>query len=518
VKKLYLGILAAGALVFTPSIHAYLEFDFGNYKQFRQTDLNTVGFDLGTLRFQLEDGQAYYVGCDGNAGPAKETPNLACPLGTTGFFASGDLNGDGIRDASGYYSISNIVRATVIAPFLPARCAMVAAPPCTLPRPLTPVLDAGWIVFYNVLTPTVKEYDATGYLFSRPYAAGSGELSRMNKEVVTGTYYFSFPLLAKPTQSAVITGTIHQFVEGYGKASTGIVSGFRITNGNWFQGNYEMDPRVVQTIKWTGNNSQNISPGVDSLYFSMRSSTDETLILFPGPGQITTTTGSTSSAADNLTQLLLLSNSMVTSYTMPPKFFSVGGKGTLSIDIVRSLASSSVSFDNSHRSFRAGVSFVDSYAGFAQETIPSTYPSIFPVVSKRGMAVTTAQAAASGDYDGDGVSNLIEFAFGSDPTDPTSKPTEPLEKATTFIGGGYVQRIIPKRPYTGSTLTYNYDVKVGPIWVRITPGVGWKITEPTDKFGAYSASGGYVTIRSTTPWATAPIIRVTPVYNPLPTT
>jgi hypothetical protein len=54
-----------------------------------------------------------------------------------------------------------------------------------------------------------------------------------------------------------------------------------------------------------------------------------------------------------------------------------------------------------------------------------------------GTTANTGNAADSADADGDGITNLMEFAFGTDPTSPTSGAPA-LQYAGTFAGGGTI--------------------------------------------------------------------------------
>ena len=72
------------------------------------------------------------------------------------------------------------------------------------------------------------------------------------------------------------------------------------------------------------------------------------------------------------------------------------------------------------------------------------------------------------DFDFDGVSNLLEFALGTDVADPNSRPD------FQFVHDGALgscSAMITKRPHVGPSLTYYFEYSGDLInWTRIEPG------------------------------------------------
>ena len=97
---------------------------------------------------------------------------------------------------------------------------------------------------------------------------------------------------------------------------------------------------------------------------------------------------------------------------------------------------------------------MDSYEGDRAE--PDTSPPRTP----------DELTAASADFDGDGMTNLEEFALETDPTDPASVYTliPELDDIT-----GQCRLTIPKRPNVGNFLTYRVQYSSDLVnWTTIT--------------------------------------------------
>jgi hypothetical protein len=213
--------------------------------------------------------------------------------------------------------------------------------------------------------------------FKAPAAASK----QMREELPTGTYIFSYPRLNNPDLGSpvIIPGTITPMIEALDRNARSN-SGFRLTSGKWDGDFYQMDPRLIHVVRWTGNDQSNILRG-DQIYFSVLNA-DEDFIDFPPLD------------TQNPVQL---PDPTVQEYTIPPFFFAVGYEGVINVDFQRFLRTTGVAFDTSERDFRAKVRMVDSYDGFAR-----TYYEL---------GTSTALIPAGGDKDGDGTTNINEFGL-----------------------------------------------------------------------------------------------------------
>lgn len=427
-------------------------------RTYYQTNAFNLFFDDGELDLLFYDGNYIYDAIcplNGSAvfyGPSEIPP---CQIGATGFVASGDINGDGVRDDSSYWSITDIQGAQAVEPSRPELVQLYAGPPSKLPRPLDAFKDETDVVFYNIRTPEVSQFDLTQYHMEREYGPGTGELRRMNEEIVTGQYVFTFPRLTMPDLNPVAYAvTIVPSLNAL-DPSNRTQAGFRFTSGSWFNGFYQMDPRLINRIKWTGNDRTIVRAG-DQMYFSILDADESNLTFPPTVPQ----------------NPVLLANPTVQAYNMPPFFYVVGDEGVMNLEYNRFLRSSGVSFDSSDRDFRAKVLFVDSFAGYVQ--------SVFPAgTSKR-------DRAAAGDVDKDGVSNAEEFGFqqltnehinatakanyagtgtyhsliSTVPENITDENIVTEVPKPSLDGDNHIVMEVPIRPRTGSTLRYEFQVFV----------------------------------------------------------
>ncbi|MEN8736184.1 MAG: hypothetical protein ABF337_02915, partial [Akkermansiaceae bacterium] len=126
--------LAAAALLSPLASSGQAILSFSDNKTYRQTGPRTFEYQGGALGTTIEDGVYSLAGCDYNGYPFRVTPNIFCPLGTTGFVTEGDVTGDGVRDTNRYFSIAQIIAARQVEPFQTSRIRMVAAPPSALSR------------------------------------------------------------------------------------------------------------------------------------------------------------------------------------------------------------------------------------------------------------------------------------------------------------------------------------------------------------------------------------------------
>jgi len=215
----------------------------------------------------------------------------------------------------------------------------------------------------------------SGTFVSSPAAAQK----QMNEELVTGRYVFAFPSLQSPTTRPVnLPVTIVQNLEAFG-SNPRSKKGFRFTSGKFDDGFYQMDPRAISTVRWTGNDATNIVPG-DQIYFSIMNTAQDRLLFPPTVPQAP----------------VLMATPAVQSYTLPPGFFQVGDEGVIELRHERTLPITPITYDRSLREFRMPVRFVDTYPGYAQRA--------FPLGS-------SGDTSVDGDFDRDGMSNIEEYAY-----------------------------------------------------------------------------------------------------------
>lgn len=398
-----------------------------------QTGPFTVDFVGGDLNVNTRDGNAILAPCAFHPSPVIVPPNMLCPLGTTGFIAIGDLNGDAIRDDGSFWSISEVIPAFVIEPFRPDKVTLAAGPPSDLARPRNDFADQGAVIFYNVLTDNVVQYDVSIYELARIYPAGPGGRAQMKDELALGQYVFTYPLLNAPDTAppVAIPVTYSKMPEGVDPAGREFVERdqFRFTNLNWDgSGNLLFDPRVTNYIRWQGNDTGNTIPNIDQLRLSVLDPTTvgdpmiPELILFP-PSQ---------------TPLLIL-NPLTQEYILPPFFFQVGDVGLMRLRFDRTLGSNAVAFDTSLRLFEVNIRFVDTYDGFKLIAFP--------------LGASEVERRPGSDFDGDGQTNVYEFALQSDPADAGSTAPDP---APIPNFDGTVSFELTKRP--DAIIAYSFSV------------------------------------------------------------
>ena len=337
--------------------------------------------------------------------------------------------------------------------------------------------------------PVPFSLNTTNGSFTLPAAAAR----QMREELVNGQYTFTYPRLDFPDLNPVaIPVTITPIVEALDGSSRSR-AGFRFTTGTWDGDVYQLDPRLINVVQWTGNDRSNIRPG-DQMFFSILNPAEEFLTF---PPTIPETP-------------VLLSSPTVQEYTIPPFFYEVGEEGVMNLDYQRILPSNGVAYDISERDFRAKVRMVDSYAGYAQINFP--------------LGTSKTDIAPTGNVDRDSMGNLEEYAFQwptnedinaraseqfvpqTFPTIPptieefshvVSKVAEPITNQAAQPTGpigpfldidNHVVFEVPYRPRTGTTLKYEFvelttnskgqvkakKIKLGANWTtsfREQPGV-----------------------------------------------
>jgi hypothetical protein len=119
-------------------------------------------------------------------------------------------------------------------------------------------------------------------------------------------------------------------------------------------------------------------------------------------------------------------------------------------------------------------------------------------------------AAPTADYDGDGMSNLMEFALGTDPTTPDAKNALPAAGTTTISAQSYVT-LSYQRPSGGALgVTYiveeNSDITNPNGWSNanvvqdsVTPGSGGLETVVMRYTNPIGSGGAFLRLRVTQP-------------------
>jgi len=447
VQKLVISFAAAFCLIAAQSAEAQLSVRYGIEKSCFQSAAFSQAFTGGRFQIVTTDGTAYLSPCGFHPSPVPFAANpLTCPLGATGFIASGDVNRDGVRDDLSYWSLSKVVPAAYIEPYRPDRVFLAAAPASTLPRPLGLFVDGSATVFYDIASTSTQQYDLSSYGLVRTYGAGLGELSRFKSDFLLGQYQFTFPALGRPEQSLALPISIVPFIEPF-QPTTADKNSFRITNSRWNAGALEMDPRVINKLTWQGNDRSVIRSGVDTLHFGIFDPTD-TFTTFPPSGE------------------LLIPDPLTTSYNLPPFFYNVGDTGVGRMTFDRGLVVNQFTADISQRLFKFNISFIDTYSGFAAISFP--------------LGSTASRVAAGGDYDLDGFSNILEYAYQSEVQNKsiiaTSTVIAPTDLVVTPLALNFKQLTFPTNStvFPASPNILQKSTNNGVTWVtQVYPGPGW---------------------------------------------
>ncbi|BDS05923.1 hypothetical protein NT6N_09630 [Oceaniferula spumae] len=477
-------ILLASALVLPSVCQAQLDFRFTSRKAGDQVGPKVVNYNGGILRIDVSDGSFQIAPCVFNnttrvdGAPFFPSQMPPCPLGTTGAVLFGDVDQDGIPDNGAFFSLpSPPVQASVIAPQLQGLVSVVSAPPSRFPRPgILPVTVGGAVIWYDVLTGVnQREYSIAGYAHQQTFAATSSGRVAHDETVVTGTYKFGLPGLLSsaappgtPNPQVVLNFTKLPMPESWpGLSQSPLKSGFRFTNDNQWSadGFIEFDPRVFNDITWQGIDTTNTFVGADTLRLWIRDVPHDSPFDVPGLFDLDVSFPLSGSP-------FILPDPTVGLYRLPTFFYTPGDEGTLYLRLDRNFSSTVVTRDASTRVWTTRIRFIDTYSGFALLGFPSGTPA--------------NQRAASFDFDGDGFSNLIEFAMSSDPLDagsiPMSTPGDiggtPGVFTVNSLATGECQVSITKRPNVGGGLSYFIEHSEDLVnWTRIPSGGNANWTE-----------------------------------------
>jgi hypothetical protein len=479
-----------------------LELDIEVNREFILTSPTSSRYTFGSTELYMLDGQVYLAPCVLDPSPVLIQPVTLppCPLGTTGFIIQGDVDGDGIADDRSFWSVESIVTHSLIESFNPTGITLVAAPPSKLARPSGDFRDGSVATFYNVLTEVIKRYDVAYYTYFRSYDGIllPDSYKRHAEQWVPGVYIYNVPLKGQVNKFLPLRLTISPMVEANGFRKG--LKGFGLKSSMWALGALDVDARLVTDLVWEGNTPNN-TYSTDIIEFSMSDEFDN--IVYPVPDTP-----------------YRLDSPFLTKLTMIPYVFTKGDKGTSTMKFTRFLKTSTVATDTSSRSWTWPTRFIDSYKGHDLYEFRIANDAAIPGIKIAGNAAKLR--APTADYDGDGLSNVMEFAFSQDDgddlnatlewtsyhNDPLSQPTAvelfalgftapitapPAYLDTLAAGVPNVALVTNKRANVGGGITYGYEVNFNTAnpkskWVKLsTPKPGETIIIK-DKTGA-SLSG-----------------------------
>lgn len=411
--------------------------NFGSNRVYRQSRAAVDFRKPGGMFVHLSDGSWVVTGCPLNGmldnDPAAFFPNplIGCQTGSTGYIVAGDVGGavddegnqvpDGVRDEFSHWEVTSVSPAVGIAPSRPDKCFLFSRPPSSLPNMLGNFIDNTVVIYWNTRSESIKQYTFSRYDFTRSYDTRN----QMDQELVVGQYVFRFPRLGAPdTQVADLKVDLRPIAEGYIEKNN-VRQGLRFTklNGKPIQwspdGFVLVDPRLVNTFEWLGNDQSNVFVSNDVLYFSVTS-------LGPGPGDPTRPEQVVNGQLVKLfpfdfdpaspgTPRVLLDHALVQSFAMPPGFIRVANppiEGVARLELFRNTPSTYVTFDTSSRIYQLPLRFVDTYEGWATVSFPSGTPA--------------ALRARTADPDRDNFNNEAEWRAKTNPMSAASHPSPPL--------------------------------------------------------------------------------------------
>ena len=217
--------------------------------------------------------------------PSIFGPSLFCPIGTTGFIAQGDIDGDGNNDQGSFWSVASITPSSTVEPFRADLIRLISAPPSGFARLLRStdgdiagifdVFDSSVIVWYNALEGIIDDNEVAIYNALRGYDSGSQELERHYDDVPWGPYKFSLPGLVPSSApqdlepEPIIYGIDHVVTPDAWPGRGAVAQGWRNSNEEWGEkGELEADPRTFYDFQWSGLSPSNTIQS-DVLTFSL---------------------------------------------------------------------------------------------------------------------------------------------------------------------------------------------------------------------------------------------------------
>ena len=469
------------SLVCLPAIsHGQLIFSLTSRKSGDQTSSKTVSYTGGNLRIDISDGSWQIAGCADNGitlpegGPVFPY-NPGCPLGTTGFVALGDIDFDGVRDDGSFWSLPQApITSRFTEPFRPDLVKVVSSPPSKFPRPgILPVAEGGAVLWYNVLTGADQRiYEIAGYVHEQDFRATKSGRELHDETVVTGTYKFGLPALLAldqrnagiPPGQLVLDLTKRVMPESYpGLTQSHIKAGFRFSNDdNWHNGALEFDPRLFINLKWVGIDQTNSFYDADTVRFWMQRVRSVNPFEMPrSPSDFNVSFPPSGSP-------FILRDKWAGGFLIGSNFYRVGDRATIYLRLDRNHYSTAVTRDTSVRVWTADVNFIDTFEGFALGGFPPGTPE--------------KERAPDYDFDGDGASNILEYALSTDPNNPASNPTSEGRVVPFINGDGQCEVSITKRADVGGSLRYDIEYSSDMLeWTRIEAGdPEWQIVTDND--------------------------------------
>lgn len=456
IKRLLLtSILALPGLCY-----GQINFTFTDGKSGLQINDDTFQYQGGVLNLGHQDGSWTLAGCAQHPSPVPVFPNMFCPLGTTGFILRGDLDGDDVPDDGSYWSLTAAPINTVLTdPFSDQGIRTESAPYSDFMRPdLIPVQNGSVEIQYNALDFLNQyNYNIALYSYQQEFLPGFQGRKSNDKTVKAGPYRFSIPLLnGAPNQRQVFGFDKPTMPESYpGFYGSVLDSGFRFSNDDLWdgQGRLEFDPRLFDNyLTYEGIiPGVNFFPNFDELRLWVLA--DPSLNPFANPPTDATDPNLLYPAGAGAVLLRYPDN--VSSLRLPNWVFNPGDEGTLYLRMDRGYRESIVT-DASIRVWMVRIRFVDSYAGWA--LLNAAFPA----------GTTDEERAPYYDYDGDGASNLLEFALQTDPVNPASNPTAAGAVVPFINEAGQCEVTVAKRPDVGTTLKYYIEYSSDMVtWTRI---------------------------------------------------
>ena len=441
IKTLSLPLFTALALSGTAQLDAQVALELSSQKTYRQNK-KAVNFKGGSFNIRLNDGSVETIGIcnDPNYYPPGSLLVSICSPGTSGFLSAGNINGATAQRP--YLVVTELNAAIAVAPGAAEKIQLLAAPTSTLPRPSGGFTDDSAAVYYNLHTTEIREYGLTGYFLNRNYS--KGQRSKFEREIVVGSYRYSFPRLGNPNMPAPITAVIFPMPEGFATLNNR-TSGFQFTRVNqnkWNeQGFVELNYHEPNVLQWEGLNPSTVFAGVDRLFISLRGLRNP-----KNPDDSATVGGEAIFPAFNTGSdpRVLLPNPYAGRFTLPP-IFPVGTSAVVELELDRGFQTGGVTYDFSTRKFQIPVVVVSRYSDFSK--------TAFGEKKKTGILA---------DNDRDGFNNLTEWTLDSDPADGGNTPRslEPANfQAVTIFGfptfiGSYFGFNVPVKKNTDPKVEY----------------------------------------------------------------